>query len=226
MQAQARRTWLLTRGPIAAFPALVLSLVLVLAVAGGARAAGDECQVHAAAVEKQFNIPKGLLLAISLVETGNAGSPQPYALSINRRTVAAKSAADVARHLRTANGGVARNAFVGCMQISVRYHRSAFGSVDKMADPKANVLYAGRMLAGFYRSTGSWSKAVMRFNGAGSHRQAVAYVCKVWNHLSALDAAGAKILEQPGCGDMRPATISLRTRRTYHDAQVALVPVD
>lgn len=223
MQAFARRTVSRREGLVAAIPVLVLFIVVVLAGSASAWAAGDDCQVQAAAVEKQLNIPKGLLLAISLVESGKGGAPQPYALSLNSRAVAARSPGEVASRLRAAGGGgVVRNAYVGCMQISVRHHRTAFGSLDKMADPKANVLYAGRMLAKFHKDTGSWSKAVIRFNGAASHRQAVAYVCKVWNHLSSLDTDSARTLEQPGCGAMHPPAISPRTRRTYHDAQVAL----
>jgi len=180
--------------------------------------AQDACVAHAVEAERKFNIPPGLLVAISLVESGQDGAPNPYVMSVGGRAVYARSANDAARHLRDKRGQLKENVYVGCMQLSLSTHRGQFQPVERIVEPKENVFYAGRLLLRLHGEEGSWKTAVARYNGA-SPRQAQGYICKIWQHLNELDAKSAKLLESARCGDSEPANIAPATRRTFRNAQ-------
>ncbi len=203
--------------------ALALGLGLTQQLVSPALASENDCHTNTSVVERQLHIPNGLLLAISLVESGVDGVPQPNALSFGSRSLVAHSQEDAVRRLQTGGGGLRNDAYVGCMQLSVRYHRGAFHSLEKMMDPRANIWYAGRMLLRLRGESGNWSRAVARYQG-GSTRQSHAYICRVWNHLAELDWNSAKTLEPRRCGEMSPPEIAPKTRRAFHQAQVAAAP--
>ncbi len=219
MTVPARRARPVAGGLVALTLGLGLSQLLV----SPAKASENDCHTNTSVVERQLHIPNGLLLAISLVESGVDGVPQPNALSFGERSLVAHSRDEAVHRLETAGGGVRNDAYVGCMQLSVRYHRSAFHSLDKMMDPRANIWYAGQMLLRLRSQTGNWSRAVARYQG-GSPRQSHAYVCRVWNHLAELDWNSAKTLEPRRCGEMSPPEIAPKTRRAFRQAQVAAAP--
>jgi len=203
--------------------ACVLGLGLVQALDRPALANENDCHTNTSAVERQLHIPNGLLLAIALVESGVDGVPQPNALSFGLRSTVAHSRADAVRKLQGRNGHLRNDAYVGCMQLSVRHHKASFRSLDTMMDPKSNIQYAGRMLVRLRSETGSWSRAVARYQG-GSDNQSRHYVCRVWNHLAELDWNSAKALEPRRCGEMASPEIAPKTRRAFHQAQVAAAP--
>ncbi|HEY0836148.1 MAG TPA: transglycosylase SLT domain-containing protein [Azospirillum sp.] len=182
--------------------------------------AQDGCVTSAVEVERKLNIPSGLLVAIALVESGQDGVPHPYAMSVNGRPVMARSAQDAARHLKDRQGQLRSNVYVGCMQISLTHHRGQFQPIERIADPRENVAYAGRLLLRLHGEEGNWKSAVARYNGA-SMRRAQAYVCKVWQHLSELDDSSAKLLESSKCDDSDRPSIAPKTRRVFRNSQVA-----
>ena len=207
------------RRVVGGIAAMVFGLGLGMSFDRSAKAGEDDCHTNTSTVERQLHIPNGLLLAISLVESGEDGVPQPNAVSLGVRTVHTHSRSDAIRRIQ----GHANNAFVGCMQLSVKHHRSAFHSLDAMMDPKANIWYAGHMLVRLHSETGSWARAVARYQG-GSSGQAHHYVCRVWNNLAELDWSSAKTLEPRRCGEMDPPEIAPKTRKAFMQAQVAANP--
>jgi hypothetical protein len=196
--------------------AFALGFVVIFAIHSAAMAATmeDSCVDHAIEAERTLDIPSGLLVAVALVESGMDGSPQPFALSVNGRSIFARSSEDAARFLR---GG---NVYVGCMQLSVLSHRSQFSPVQKMVEPRENVWYAGRMLARLHDELGSWGHAVARYNG-GTMRSAQGYVCRVWQNLVSLDPESAKALDVRNCAIRETPSIAPATRRSYQKSQVA-----
>jgi len=197
----------------------IIGLALMPLTVQPARAA-DGCSVHLMKVEQRLHIPSGLLLAISLVESGMDGEPQPYAISVGIRSYVANGPGAAIHFLRDRNGNLRRDVFVGCMQISLRDHYEHFKPVERIVDPEANVWYAGKHLVALHGQFGSWSAAVAHYQG-GSPRQASAYVCRVWNRLAELDWKSAHTIELPQCHKTETAEIAPRTRRAFHDAQVA-----
>lgn len=205
------------RGTIGGWIALAIGLCTTPLFATPALAQ-DSCVTHAVEAERKLNIPPGLLVAIALVESGQDGTPNPFAMSVQGRAVFARSAKDAARYLKDSKGQLKPNVYVGCMQLSLATHRGQFQPLENIVEPRENVQYAGRLLVRLHGEEGSWKTAVARYNG-GSTRSAMAYVCKIWQHLNELDAKSAKLLESPRCGDGEPATIAPGTRRTFRNAQ-------
>lgn len=48
---------------------------------------------------------------------------------------------------------------VGCVQVNLMWHPSAFASIDEAFDPQANVAYGGRFLKALFGSLGTWEAA-------------------------------------------------------------------
>jgi len=59
-----------------------------------------------------------------------------------------------------------RSIDVGCMQVNLMYHPSAFASLDEAFDPGANAQYAARFLNALYRASGSWVQATAAYPAA------------------------------------------------------------
>jgi hypothetical protein len=147
------------------------------------------CNIQAARIEQARGIPQYLLKAISLAETGrwDARRQESFAwpwtitsLGKGHYFPDKKSALRFA-HLLEAQG--VTNIDVGCMQISLFFHRSAFASLEQAIDPFANVTFAARYLSGLYRTTRSWTKAAGFYHSTTPNR-AKAYkmkVLKYWN---------------------------------------------
>ena len=95
----------------------------------------EDCETPILAAEKRYKIPTGLLLAISIVETGRpdkpAGAKQAWPWSVNANGQGLffndrKSA--VAWVLQAQRSGVA-SIDIGCMQVNLAAHPTAFRSV-------------------------------------------------------------------------------------------------
>ncbi|CAK0753173.1 Lytic transglycosylase domain-containing protein [Azospirillaceae bacterium] len=194
--------------------------VAAVTVAQSASAAEQNCSGHLIQVEQRLHIPSGLLLAIALVESGQDGEPQPYAISVGNRSHFAQDAHGALRLIQDRNGGMRSNVYVGCMQLSLTHHHKNFKPVERIVDPEANVLYAGKLLVRLHGEVGTWKAAVARYNGA-SPQHAQAYLCRVWQHLVEFDWKSARMLESPRCQKTNVASIAPRTRRAFREAQVA-----
>ena len=73
---------------------------------GTAQAAS--CTEHVLEAEQELSIPRGLLLSIALVESGQDGSPQPFAMNLDGKTVYSDSADEAKNHLLDNKGGCGR----------------------------------------------------------------------------------------------------------------------
>lgn len=108
-------------------------------------------------------VPKDILLAISLTETGRKleGKLRPWPWTVNMEGAGLwfetpQEALDYAsNHFKRG----ARSFDVGCFQINYRWHGQAFSSIEEMFDPIANARYAARFLGELFTEFGDWSKA-------------------------------------------------------------------
>ncbi len=112
------------------------------------------CLVAINDAEARYHLPHGTLGAISRVETGLplpvTGDRQPWPWTINAAGTGhwyssrAEAAAATAALLVTTGG----NVDVGCMQVSMRYHRASFANLAEAFDPNKNVDVGARLFAG------------------------------------------------------------------------------
>lgn len=124
------------------------------------------CESAVVAAEHVRQMPPRLLGAISLTETGRPdpadGRIRPWPWTINAagegHFYPTKQAAIAAATALQARG--VRSIDVGCMQVNLMYHPTAFASLDEALDPRLNVAFAVRFLGRLYAASHDWRTAV------------------------------------------------------------------
>jgi tetratricopeptide (TPR) repeat protein len=149
------------------------------------------CENTARALEKNLGVPVGLLQSIARVETGRSGGVYkgrawPWTLNVNGqgRYFSSKEEAVLNTRRVMMQGGESFD--VGCMQVNLFYHPTAFRSIDDAFDPTRNITYAGRFLLRLHREfEGDWGKAVAAYHNRDPEkgRQYAGRVLRVWEKL-------------------------------------------
>jgi hypothetical protein len=132
-------------------------------------APGGLCRAAISVAEREFNIPQHLLAAIGRVESGTRGAngrPDPYPWTINAEGKGAMfpTKAAVIAHVQNLQAGGMRSIDVGCMQINLRHHPTAFATLEDGFDPLTNVRYAAKFLTDLYASRQDWSRAAAAYH--------------------------------------------------------------
>jgi hypothetical protein len=134
------------------------------------------CAHEIGAEERARRLPRELLHAIAIAESGRwdgarrARFAWPWTVTAERRGrfFATKSAAIA--HVRALRARGIANIDVGCMQVNLKYHPTAFVSLERAFDPGSNVAYAAKLLASHRGTTRSWARAVSHYHTTDWHR--------------------------------------------------------
>lgn len=155
-------------------------LVLGLLSLGSVRAAAAQdavaCDGAGAAAEVRHGVPSGLLRAIGRVESGRRDpasgrvSAWPWAINAEGRGRLFDSAAEALAGVRGLQQGGVASIDVGCFQINLVHHRTAFATLEEGFDPERNADYAARFLVSLREKTGSWEAAVGAYHSATPER--------------------------------------------------------
>ena len=120
--------------------------------------------------ESNFRLPKRLLNAISLAETGrwHAKSKEiiawPWTVySEGRGRYLPTKEAAIAEVQKLQAKGV-KNIDVGCMQVNLYWHPDAFNNLQDAFDPEKNATYAASLLKKLQGETRSWTVAVAYYH--------------------------------------------------------------
>jgi hypothetical protein len=124
------------------------------------------CETAIGSAEHAARLPPRLLGAIGTTESGRldaaTGVVRPWPWTINAEGVGqyftTKSEAIASVKALQARG--VRSIDIGCMQVNLSYHPSAFSSLDEAFDPRANAAYAARFLNALYAASGNWMLAI------------------------------------------------------------------
>ncbi|WP_419897628.1 lytic transglycosylase domain-containing protein [Roseomonas sp. USHLN139] len=172
--------------PRLALPRLTLPLLavplLALCFARPVLAQGAEdwprCTRAIAAAEPASGIPPGLLGAIALVESGQrnpatgAPTPWPWSYNVNGESHSPPSKAAAVAEVAALQARGIRSIDVGCMQVNLLHHPTAFATLDEAFDPPANLRYAIRFLKELQGRTGDWGAAIARYHSGEAERGA------------------------------------------------------
>jgi Transglycosylase SLT domain len=141
------------------------------ALAGDASGAAA-CQSAGMEAERRFELPPGLLLAIGVVESGRL-DPVSGRMAAWPWTINANGAGELFEDLPHALAGTrmlqrrgVTSIDVGCFQINLRQHPTAFASLEEAFDPAANAAYAARFLLELRTRTGGWESAIAAYHSA------------------------------------------------------------
>ena len=126
------------------------------------------CLVAIAESGQRYGLPPGLLGAVSRVETGRplpvTGDRQPWPWAVNADgeslffDTRAQAVAETTRRL----AGGAQYVDIGCMQVDLRMHRTAFATLADAFNPALNTDYAARLLVSLRSGHGvdrGWARA-------------------------------------------------------------------
>ncbi len=129
------------------------------------------CEKNIDDIERQIDIPKGLLKAIGLTESGRY---------LNRHkkiiwpwTVNAKSKSlffdNKLQMLKFVNSQVEKGNYnfdVGCMQVNLKWHGKYFKKISDSIEPKINISYATSFLYKLKSDHKTWTEAIKRYHSS------------------------------------------------------------
>ncbi len=177
--------------------------VLVMAIASSSspaaarssdRAAPDQCRIAAEEAARKTGVPLQVLLALTLTETGRSPSgtlePWPWALNEGGKGQWFATRDEALAYLSDAVASGVGNIDVGCFQLNYRWHGAAFATLDQMMDPRANALYAARLVAAHAAETGDWVTAAGAYHSA-TPAKAKTYLARFRPIYAALSAEGS-----------------------------------
>jgi Transglycosylase SLT domain len=165
---------------------LALGGLLVAGLAAPACAsAPEDCGALAERMERAADIPPGLLQAVALAESGRPhpthgdSRPWPWTIRSGVDSFYLPSKETALRKVQELRAAGRSNIDVGCMQINLGYHPTAFASLEEAFDPRRNVAYAAGFLKQLRAETRSWAKATGRYHSGDADR-GQAYRARVW----------------------------------------------
>jgi hypothetical protein len=134
------------------------------------------CEQAGQVAERQYAVPAGLLAAIGRVESGRWDAslgrsvPSPWAIDAAGTPMQPSSKEAALQQVRDLQAGGVRNIDVGCFQISLLHHPTAFPDLDQAFEPTANADYAARFLTSLRARYTSWEQAVAAYHSATPER--------------------------------------------------------
>lgn len=169
--------------------------------------AADTCAALIARAEERQGIPRRLLRAISLAESGRYNQAQktlvswPWTINVqgDGKFFASKAAAVAAVKQYQARG--IRSIDVGCMQVNLMHHPSAFASIEAAFEPERNVAYAADFLRRLHETSGSWIQAIANYHSQDDDRgrRYMLRVLQIWVN-QAPGADSIRLARQAGPG--------------------------
>ena len=136
------------------------------------------CEVATRQAEVTELLPRGLLEAISLKETGRwddemkRSVPWPWTVTSGGGGQHFASKAEALAKVRALRDSGVDNIDVGCMQINLRYHPHAFEKIEDAFNPAKNAAYAGAHLRQLHEDHKFWNRAVERYHSSDPERGA------------------------------------------------------
>jgi hypothetical protein len=167
----------------------LLALSAAFHLAGTGDATANTCRAPMAKLEQRYRVPRNLLDAIGLTESGYTNpetsefAPWPWTVYSEGQGRYHGSKADAVADVQELKRRGVKNIDVGCMQINLKYHPRAFQNLDEAFDPQANVEYAAQFLAKLKAEHKSWGKTIAHYHSStkafgNRYRQKV---MKNWN---------------------------------------------
>jgi hypothetical protein len=172
------------------------------------------CDAAIAAAEQSAETAPGLLHAIGLVESGRrdprTGERHSWPWTVSAEGVGTyyASKADAIGAVETLQARGITSIDVGCMQVNLFYHPTAFRSLDEAFDPAPNARYAARFLLSLYARTRDWPAAAAGYHSFTPEpaAQYAKLIAAVWAGapVPVVDAPdGREIVGLPGGGELR-----------------------
>ena len=194
------------------------------------------CAEQTARLERLEGIPRHLLSAVSVVETGRWDAARqatfawPWTVTAEGEGRFFATKAEAVDHVRALRARDVRNIDVGCMQVNLYYHGGAFAGLEEAFDPPTNVAYAARYLKGLFDAARSWTEAAADYHSTTPERNRPykLKVVRLWNQIRRDAAAGdrparpVRFARPPAIDIERTAALNARLRAARAAAGIAV----
>ena len=149
-----------------------------------------DCIIAAKKYEEIYDIPKNLLLSVSLTESGRKiknGEFISWPWTINRKGKGKffDNKLTAINYVKEYTKKGKKNIDLGCMQVNFMYHPNAFKNFYEAFDPDKNVEWAAIMLKSLHGKFGSWESAVGYYHSYRNSKRKK-YSLKVFNTLASI----------------------------------------
>jgi hypothetical protein len=130
----------------------------------------DLCRQQTQKIEQELSIPHALLEAISIVESGRWDqdnktiSAWPWTINAEGEGRYFPSKESAITEIKKLQSKGIKNIDVGCMQVNLQAHPTAFQSLEQALDPNSNVRYAAQFLNNLFFATPNWSIASAHYH--------------------------------------------------------------
>lgn len=128
------------------------------------------CETAITTAEYAGRLPPRLLEAIGLTETGraDAGSgrvrPWPWTINAEGEGQFFQTKQQAVGAVRALQARGVRSIDVGCLQVNLMYHPTAFKTLDDAFDPRVNAAYAAQFLNALYAERRDWAHAIAAYH--------------------------------------------------------------
>jgi hypothetical protein len=133
---------------------------------------GEQCRAAIAAAERGHGIPAQLMSAIGRVESGRrdpvtgAWGAWPWTINAAGQGSYFETKGEAIKAVEALQARGVRSIDVGCMQVNLMHHPTAFASLDMAFEPAVNADYAAKFLTQLNAQTGDWTKATANYHSA------------------------------------------------------------
>ena len=129
------------------------------------------CEKKIIEIESQINIPKGLLKAIGLTESGRYIEKSkrviwPWTINFKKKSLFFDSKSQMLKFLDNEVKKGNYDLDVGCMQINLKWHGKYFKKISDSIDPKINISYATSFLFKLKSDFNTWTEAIKRYHSS------------------------------------------------------------
>lgn len=127
------------------------------------------CEVPIQHFENNHKLPKNMLRAIALVESGRTIAPNvkvawPWTINVDGQGYMFPSKNQAIQAVKEWMNKGKKSIDVGCMQINLKQHPDAFSNLDSAFDPHINVSYAVKFLKRLYSNSKDWLKTIGHYH--------------------------------------------------------------
>ncbi len=155
---------------------LSLSALLPLAAHAQEPSPYSLCERSIGVAETAWRIPAKLMPAISRVESGRVDPMTrrvrawPWTINVEGIGFFYETKAEAVAAVQGLQAKGPRSIDVGCMQVNLRHHPTAFADLDTAFDPPANTLYAAKFLSALHKQFGDWNLATAAYHSQDAER--------------------------------------------------------
>jgi hypothetical protein len=145
---------------------------------------GAQCRAAIAATERTTAIPPQLMAAIGMIESGRRDpanglvAPWPWSVEAEGQGTTYDTKAQAIAAVRALQARGVQSIDVGCMQVNLFHHPTAFATLEQAFDPMANAIYAARFLTELFAQTHDWPLAAGMYH-SGTPELRIPYQAKV-----------------------------------------------